>query len=149
MVNTFQVSIDIIVHATENVSKFFDSFEEMFGIAREDFMIQNLTGHYENPITMLSLKRSKNQAKEFRNRLLKLFSENQLSEILGELDNRIDRSTLHIRLSKQELIKGRIEFKEKDSMKLKISTPIYNKNDTHKIFTDILKPSTKLNRKDQ
>ena len=42
-----------------------------------------------------------------------------------------------MRLDKQELIKGNLEFQEKDTIKLKIHTPIYNKKDTVKTFTEI------------
>ena len=42
-----------------------------------------------------------------------------------------------MRLDKQELIKGSIAIREKDTIKLKIHTPIYNKKDTVKTFTEI------------
>jgi len=42
-----------------------------------------------------------------------------------------------MRLDKQELIKGNLIVSEKETIKLKIHTPIYNKKDTVKIFTEI------------
>ena len=42
-----------------------------------------------------------------------------------------------MRLGKQELIKGNLAFLEKDTIKIKIHTPIYNKKNTVKIFTEI------------
>lgn len=42
-----------------------------------------------------------------------------------------------MRLDKQELIKGKLEVREKDTIKIKIHTPIYNKKDTVKKFTEI------------
>ena len=40
-------------------------------------------------------------------------------------------------LDKQELINGNLVIKEKDTVKIKIHTPIYNKKDTIKSFTEI------------
>ncbi len=138
MINRLQVTIGIIIHATEDSSKLITSFEKIFGLAEDDFMIQHLTGHYENPIILMTSKMVKKQANEFLRKLLSFFSKDQLEEIINDLENRVDNSTLHIRLNKQELIKGKIDFKEKDPIKLKISTPVYNKKDTRKIFSDIL-----------
>lgn len=138
MINRLQVTIDVIIHATEDSSKFITSFEKIFGLTKDDFIIQRLTGHYENPIILMTSKMAKKQANEFLKKLLSFFSKNQLEEIIDDLENRVDNSTLHIRLNKQELIKGKIDFKEKDPIKLKVSTPVYNKKDTRKIFSDIL-----------
>jgi RNA binding exosome subunit len=46
-------------------------------------------------------------------------------------------SRFHIRLGKQELVKGNLAFLEKDTIKIKIYTPIYNKKNTVKVFTEI------------
>jgi hypothetical protein len=42
-----------------------------------------------------------------------------------------------MRLDKQELIKGNLVVREKETIKLKIHTPVYNKKDTVKTFTEI------------
>jgi len=42
-----------------------------------------------------------------------------------------------MRLDKQELIKGNLIVTEKGTIKIKIHTPIYNKKDTIKLFTEI------------
>jgi RNA binding exosome subunit len=65
MATTIEVTIDVIIHATEDASKFFDVFEEMFGLKKDEFSIQNLTGHFDNPITLLNAKISKKQAANF------------------------------------------------------------------------------------
>jgi len=57
--------------------------------------------------------------------------------MVQEIEERTVDSRFHIRLDKQELIKGNLIFKEKDAVKLKIHTPIYNKKDTVKIFSKI------------
>ena len=42
-----------------------------------------------------------------------------------------------MRLGKQELIKGDLVIREKDTIKIKIHTPIYNKKETVRIFSEI------------
>ena len=132
-----EVTIDVIVHATEDISKFFESFEEMFEIKQEEFTVEHTTGHFENPITLLNVKIEKTQAQKFVGKLIQLLSKDQINEMIQEIEERTVDSTFHIRLDKQELIKGNLMFKEKDAIKLKIHTPIYNKKDTVKIFSKI------------
>jgi len=132
------VSLDIIVHATEDLEKIFKSFEELFGLKKDDFLISNAEGHFDNPITILRAKFSKKPASQFLEKFLKKLSMNQKKEIWQEIEERTEDSTLHIRFDKQEFIKGKIDFLEKEAIKLKIQTPIYNKKDTVKIFSKIL-----------
>ncbi len=141
MANKLQVTIDVIIHATEDISKFITSFEEFFFLEQEKFSIQNLTGHYDNPITIIRAKIDKKEAQVFLSRLIKQLTKEQIDEILEDLEKRIDNSTLHLRLNKQDFIKGKIEFREKDPLKIKISTPIYNKKDKLEIFSKIFRPS--------
>ncbi|MBM2819102.1 MAG: hypothetical protein HW410_784 [Nitrosarchaeum sp.] len=132
-----EVTIDVIVHATEDISKFFESFEEVFEIKREEFTIDHTTGHFENPIILLNTKIEKIQAQKFVEKLKQLLSKDQINEMIQEIEERTVDSRFHLRLDKQELIKGNLMFKEKDAIKLKIYTPIYNKKDTVKIFSKI------------
>ena len=142
MVEKLEVTIDVIVHATEDVSKFFEAFEEMFGLTDEDFSVQHITGHFENPITVLNAKLVKKQASKFVENLVKMISKEQLKEMIKEIEERTVDSRYHIRIDKQELINRRIVFNEKDAVKLKIHTPIYNKKDTVEIFTRIFQTAT-------
>ncbi len=132
-----EITIGVIVHATEDVVKFFESFNEMFGLEEEVFSVSHVTGHFENPITMIKAKISKKPAREFLEKFLAKLSENQKKEIIHEIEERTENSTLHIRLDKQEFIHGKIAFMEKEAIILKIHTPIYNKKDTVKVFSEI------------
>jgi hypothetical protein len=132
-----EVTIDVIVHATEDISKFFKSFEEVFEIKREEFTVDHTTGHFENPIILLNAKIEKIQAQKFVENLMQLLSKDQINEMIQAIEERTVDSRFHLRLDKQELIKGKLMFKEKDAIKLKIYTPIYNKKDTVKIFSKI------------
>lgn len=137
MVDKLEVTIDVIVHATEDISKFLKSFEEIFELKKEEFTVNQTTGHFENPITMLNAKIEKNQAQKFVEKLVESLSNHQIKEVIEEIEERTVDSRFHIRLDKQEFIKGNLVFKEKDAIKVKIYTPIYNKKDTVKTFSKI------------
>ena len=136
MIDKIEVTIDVIVHATEDVSKIFQSFE-ILNLKEDDFTIQETLGHFENPIIMLNTKIIKKQAQNFMKKLLELLSSEQINKLIGEIEERTTDSKFHMRLDKQELIKGNIIISEKDTIKMKIHTPIYNKKDTIKSFTEI------------
>jgi len=136
MIDKIEVTIDVIVHATEDISKIFQSFE-ILNLKEDDFTIQETLGHFENPIIMLNTKIIKKQAQNFMKKLLELLSSEQINKLIEEIEERTTDSKFHMRLDKQELIKGNITISEKDTIKMKIHTPIYNKKDTIKSFTEI------------
>jgi len=137
MADKIEVTIDVIVHATEDIAKIFQSFEELLDIKKEYFTIHETLGHFENEIIMLNAKIIKKQAQNFMKKLLELLSIKQVNELIEEIKERTVDSKFHMRLDKQELIKGNLIVGEKDTVKIKIYTPIYNKKDTIKSFTEI------------
>jgi RNA binding exosome subunit len=66
-----------------------------------------------------------------------LLPQEQIDELIDEIEERTVDSRFHMRLDKQELVRGNVTISEKDTIKLKIHTPIYNKKDTIKTFTEI------------
>jgi len=137
MVNNLEITIDVIVHATEDITKIFQSFSEFLDIKKDEFTINETTGHFDNPITILNVKIIKKQAQNFIKKLLELLPNEQIDELVEEIEERTVDSRFHMRLDKQELINGKLRVREKDTIKIKIHTPIYNKKDTVKIFTEI------------
>ena len=137
MIDKIEITIDVIVHATEDISKNLQSFEDVLDIKEEDFTIDEAEGHYENPIIMLNAKIVKKQAQNLMNKLLETLPGEQVKELIEEIEERTIDSRFHMRLDKQELIKGHLVSNEKGTIKLKIHTPIYNKKDTVKIFSEI------------
>ena len=137
MPDKIEVTIEVIVHATEEISKIFQSFEEFFNLIEEDFTIKETTGYFENPIIILNTKIVKKRAQQFMKKLLELLSIEQVNKLIEDIEERTVDSRFHMRLDKQELIKGNLIIGEKDTIKLKIHTPIYNKKDTVKSFTEI------------
>ena len=140
MVGKIKVEVDVIIHATEDISKIFQSFEAL-NLEGKVFTVEETAGHFENPIIMLNAKIVKKDAQNFMKRLLELLSDEQISQLIEEIDERTVDSRFHMRLDKQELIRGNLVFGEKDAIKLRIHTPIYNKKDTVRIFTEIFQIS--------
>jgi len=137
MTNKIEITIDVIIHATEDISKIFQSFDEILEVKEEDFTMIETTGYFENPIIMLKAKLVKKQAQNLIKKIMKLLPSNQINELIEEIEDRTVDSRFHLRLDKQELVKGALIVSEKDTIKIKIHTPIYNKKDTTKIFTEI------------
>ena len=136
-----EVTIEVILHATEDERKIFDSFLDIFGIEEQEFEKERLVGHYENPITFLRAKITKNKASSFIKKLVSNLPQDQISEVIDDMENRVQDSMLHIRLGKQELVKRNLVLQENDAVKVKIYTPIYTKKDTAKIYTKLFSPS--------
>ena len=137
MVEKLEITIDVIVHATEDISKIFQSFNDVLEIEKNDFTLTETTGYFENIIIMLNTKIVKKQAKIFMKKFLKLLSNNQINQLIEEIEERTIDSKFHFRLDKQELVKGIIVLSEKDTIKIKIHTPIYNKKESIKKFSEV------------
>ena len=137
MINKIEVTIDVIVHSTEDILKIFKSFDEVLEVKEENFMNLETTGYFENPIIMLNAKLIKKQAQNFMKKILKVLSINQIKELIEEIEERTMDSKFHLRLDKQELVKGVLVLNKKGTIKIKIHTPIYNKKDTIKKFSEI------------
>ena len=137
MIDKLEITIDIIVHSTEDILKIFKSFDEVLEVKEEDFMNLETTGYFENPIIMLNAKLIKKQAQNFMKKILKVLSINQIKELIEEIEERTMDSKFHLRLDKQELVKGVLVLNEKGTIKIKIHTPIYNKKNTIKKFSEI------------
>tara|TARA_B110000438_G_scaffold42006_1_gene41789 strand:+ start:73 stop:246 length:174 start_codon:yes stop_codon:yes gene_type:complete len=53
MVDKLEITINVIIHATEDISKIFQSFNEILEVDEENFAITETTGYFENPIILL------------------------------------------------------------------------------------------------
>ena len=133
-----EVKIDVILHATESQEKIFDSFKENFGLKEENFKIKNLTGHFDNPITIISTNLKKKDAVSFISNILKTISKTEFNEIYASIDENITSSGLKLKINKQKMIQGKVMLEKKDAVKINISCPIYVKKDSKKIYRQIL-----------
>ena len=76
-----EVKIDVILHATENVDKIFESFLYNLNLEQKNFEIQNLTGHFDNPITLLSINLKRKNAETFILKFCEVISKTDFNEI--------------------------------------------------------------------
>ena len=126
MSNKLEITIDFIVHATEDMTKILQPFNEIFDIEEEIFNKTETTGYFENPIIMVNTKLVKKQAKAFMKKFLEILSISQISQLIEEIEERTEDSKFHLRLDKQELVQGKLVLSQKDTIKIKIHTsPIF------------------------
>ena len=83
-----EIGVSVIVHATEDISKIFQSFEDVLNLKKEDFMVSCTTGHFDNPITTLNAKINKKRTPDFMRNLLKRLSSEQISQLVSEIEER-------------------------------------------------------------
>ena len=133
-----EVKIDTILHATEDIDKILRCFLENFNLEQEKFNVQNLTGHFNNPITLLSINLKKKEAEEFIRNLLTKISKSDFDEIYENVGELISSSGLKLKIDKQRILDGKIMLEQKDAIKINISCPVYVKKDSKKIYQQLL-----------
>ena len=113
-----EVKIDVILHATESQEKIFDSFKENFGLKEENFKIKNLTGHFDNPITIISTNLKKKDAVSFISNILRNIGKTEFTEMYDSIDENITSSGLKLKINKQKMIQGKVMLQKKDAVKI-------------------------------
>jgi len=138
MEKRLEVDIQVIVHATEDIQKIFGAFKDVFDVDKEEFSANTVEGHFENPITILSSKLKKKKSQGFVKSLISKIPKDELESIIEDLQNRCDGSALHLRISKQSLVRGHVRLGDTDPVKLRIYTPVYTQKDLIKTYSEIL-----------
>ena len=133
-----EVKIDTILHATEDIDRILKCFLENFNLEQEKFNVQNLTGHFNNPITLLSINLKKKEAEEFIRNLLTKISKSDFDEIYENVEELISSSGLKFKIDKQKMLYGKIILEQRDAIKINISCPVYVKKDSKKIYQQLL-----------
>ena len=133
-----EIKIDVILHATENIDKIFESFLHNLNLERKNFEVQNLTGHFDNPITLLSINLKKKNAEKFISKFCDGINKTDFDEIYENIEENISSSGLKLKISKQKMIEGKIILENKDAVKINISCPVYVKKDSKKIYQQLL-----------
>ena len=133
-----EVKIDVILHATENIDKIFESFLHNLNLERKNFEVQNLTGHFDNPITLLSINLKKKNAEKFISKFCDGINKTDFDEIYENIEENVSSSGLKLKISKQKMIEGKIILENKDAVKINISCPVYVKKDSKKIYQLLL-----------
>ena len=137
-----EIKINLILHATENENKVFEELEKNFQIEQSEFHIEHVTGHFNNPILLISSKLKKKSAQNFVGSFFSKMKKDEFQEIFDYVEDYVTSSGLSLRISKQKLISGVLEISKEDTIKINISTPVYIKNETKKIYQELMKINT-------
>ena len=139
MVNQVEVTVEVIIHSTEDRKKILGSIFEMFEIKEDEFSEEGLVGHFGNSILMLKTKLTKKRAQEFIHKVISKISKVQRNEFFDNIDMHFEGSSLFLRISKQDIVRKTVNIQQNDAMKIKISMPVYKKSDLIKNYMDLLK----------
>ena len=134
-----EVKINLILHATEDENKVLEKLEENFGIEQKDFQIEQIPGHFNNPILLVSSKLKRKPAQNFVSLFFSKMKRDEFQEIFDDVENFVTSSGLSLRISKQNLVSGILTISKEDTIKINISTPVYIKNETKKIYQELMK----------
>ena len=134
-----EIRIDLILHATENENKVLEELESVFHIEQKNFQIEQVPGHFNNPILLISSKLKKESAVDFVKIFFSKMKKEDFHEIFDNVDKYVTSSGLSLRISKQKLVSKIITISKEDAIKISISTPVYVKNETKKIYQELMK----------
>ena len=134
-----EVKINLILHTTEDENKVLEKLEENFGIEQKDFQIEQIPGHFNNPILLISVQLKKKPALNFISLFFSKMKKDEFQEIFDDVEDFVTSSGLSLRISKQKLISGILTLSKEDTIKINISTPVYVKNETKKIYQELMK----------
>ena len=133
-----EVKINLILHATENENKILEIIENIFHIEQKNFQIEQIQGHFNNPILVVSSKLKKKNAQKFVKIFFSRIRKNDFQEIFDNIEDYVTSSGLNLRISKQELVSEIVTISKEDAIKINISTPVYVKNETKKIYQELM-----------
>ena len=133
-----EVKINLILHATENENKILEVLEKVFGIAQKNFQIEQIQGHFNNPILLISSKLKKKNAQQFIKLFFSKIRKNDFQEVFDNVEDYVTSSGLSLRINKQKLVCEILTISKAYAIKINISTPVYVKNETKKIYQELM-----------
>ena len=134
-----EVKINLILHATENEKKVFEELENNFQIEQSEFQVEEVSGHFNNPILLISSKLKRKTAQNFVSLFFSKMKKEEFDEIFNYVENYVTSSGLSLRISKQKLMSGILALSREDTIKINISSPVYVKNETKKIYQELMR----------
>lgn len=140
MNDRIDVTIEAIIHATEDVTKFYRSFKDMLGVGQEQFATSELAGHYDNPITVIAAKITGEESKRVIDMIASGISEEEKKEVIDQILPKED-SSMHIRLDRQSFVGGHMVLGQESTIKLKISPRVIRKEKIFELYQSLLRVS--------
>ena len=134
-----KIKINIIIHATEDIKKILNAIFIFFNIYENEFLTQTVKGHFENPIIIAKTEITKKRADIFVKKLFTMIPKTDIDELNKNLEQRIKKSTLYIRLKKQDFVNGVIRLNGNDAINIKIKNARYTKKNSYmKIIKELM-----------
>ena len=134
-----EVKINLILHATENEKKVFEEIENNFQIEQSEFQVEEVSGHFNNPILLISSKLKRKTAQNFISLFFSKMKKEEFEDVFNYVEDYVTSSGLSLRISKQKLMSGILALSREDTIKINISTPVYVKNETKKIYQELMR----------
>ena len=134
-----EVKINLILHATEDENKVLEKLEENLGIEQKDFQIEQIPGHFNNPILLISSQLKRKSAHNFVSLFFSKMKKEEFDDVFNYVEDYVTSSGLNLRISKQKLMSGILALSREDTIKINISTPVYVKNETKKIYQELMR----------
>ena len=134
-----EVKINLILHATENEKKVLEELENNFQIELNEFQVKEVSGHFNNPILLISSKLKRKTAQDFVSLFFSKMKKEEFEDVFNYVEDYVTSSGLGLRISKQKLMSGILTISKEDTIKINISTPVYVKNETKKIYQELMR----------
>ena len=120
------VNISVFVHATEEEDKVLNVLKRFLS---EDAKVQkeHATGHFRNPIDILTVKITKpRDTAKFLDLIRQNFSKDDIHKILNDLNRYVDdEGILFIRINKQEAARNSFKLGKKDPILVRVKIAAY------------------------
>jgi len=112
--------VSVFAHATEDEEKVKRAVKNLASF-ETTFETTKLSGHYDDPITLLNLKISKKkEATDFFEAIYAKLSSLDKRTIFDNLSNHVDEhGSFYLRIDKQKAYNGRVVLQENDSIRIK------------------------------
>jgi len=118
------IDIRFFAHATEDSDKVVKAVQQILPSDRIDdivFKRDNLRGHYGNPITLFETRiKEKEIIRAFVEKLSSHLDESDKEALREEIDLRVERGSLYIRLDKQAAFQGEFRLCTADPIRVHI-----------------------------
>jgi len=115
------VEITVFSHATEDEEKVKCAVINILSDNELNFHKEVLTGHYEDPILLFSIKvENRSKANDLLSNIYLKLSTLDKTQLMSELSDRVDESgSLYMRLDKQKAYLGNVILNDNDPIRIK------------------------------
>ncbi|MDE1812058.1 MAG: hypothetical protein KGH85_04235 [Thaumarchaeota archaeon] len=138
MAHQLEVTMEVILHATEDSKKIFDPVFELFQINEDEFIIERTLGHYGNTILLAKTTLTKKRAEEFIKKIASKIPKTQMKELIENIDMYFEDTSFFLRIGKNEIVRKEISLQQNNAIKIKIKMPVYKKDQIAKKYIELL-----------